>query len=353
MAKSKISKKKFTGLKEKIVDGELVFTSPDGAYKIILGEEVAFLRKMILRTQKNKEGKVAVYIEVRKKYLAPDYSFKYKHARINTGVYIDQKHWSKSKKLILPKEDDAKKKNAIVNQFYNQINDYINTLDIQSSGIFRNPVRFESIIKMFPPPNKPRKTLTTYFDEYITLIDSNSNEILGTSWSLLRVAGGRGGSIIGPSSYDNIYVDSVGTFTPDSSGYNVIDSPVSIGGFNMDAIYYDDGFYQKTYADLYALGINGDVLFNTSWIEIASSSNTSTSGWGIQTNDWEHSVGMALYGSTGLIELWTNLATPITLTQEGNISLTTEKLEINNLEGWTGNCVNVSVEKGIIVGCND
>ena len=117
-------------------------------------------------------------------------------------------------------------------------------------------------------------------------------------------------------------------------------------------------------------GDNVDVsLWNTNkglavdnWVEIGGNDLVQNPGWAIQSDDWTYSFGTQLNPSSGIIDIWTNEATVMYITQSGDVEIknnlnVTGNIDVNTVSvggslGHTGTCnSDIVVVNGIITGC--
>ena len=111
---------------------------PDGAYTY--GREKISVRKMILKTQKNKSGEVRIYVEVYQFTVNADNILDKKSRRINTGIWVLPGNWSKSKQEVLPKDPNSGQKNYTINLLYGKVEDYLNNRNNQVYQLAYNTV---------------------------------------------------------------------------------------------------------------------------------------------------------------------------------------------------------------------
>ena len=124
------------------------------------------VRKIILSTQKDKEGSCVIYVEV----LRIDTK---KYKRINTLARVLPTNWSKKKQEVLKGDGEYFTKNQSVAEIYNKILKY--TLELTNLD-YRQTIEREypKLRELYPEIQTARtKYLTDYFQEYIDLRKAN------------------------------------------------------------------------------------------------------------------------------------------------------------------------------------
>lgn len=131
------------------------------------------VNKTILKKQKNKEGTVAISVELCRTIKTTNdnganrYDKKYK--RISTGIRVLPANWSTKKQEVLGRDIDATVKNNTINSIFIKFQNYVNNL---SDGNLRTLVEdeFPTIVGFFPRKERQeRLTLIQYLDKYIEL----------------------------------------------------------------------------------------------------------------------------------------------------------------------------------------
>lgn len=124
------------------------------------------VRKMILKTQKNKDGEVRVYVEATKFMLDSAGKYEKKSRRLNTGVWVFPANWSKSKQEVLSKDINHGSKNLEINQLFIKVQNYIQNSNKNPYG---NTVSAElkKLADIFPSTINRGKGLTEYLDDYV------------------------------------------------------------------------------------------------------------------------------------------------------------------------------------------
>lgn len=130
------------------------------------------VRKMILKTQKNKLGECKVYIEVRRyRYLTSSgKKFENKQKRIPTDVWVLPNNWSVKKQEVLKGDFDFQKKNTTINKKYSDIKSYINSDSLDYKFAQLDKSELLKIEELFPSKKMLLgRYLTDYLDEYIKI----------------------------------------------------------------------------------------------------------------------------------------------------------------------------------------
>jgi integrase len=130
----------------------------------------AKVRKMILRTQKNKNGESKIYIEVsRYRYLSNDgKKYENKSKRISTNVWVKEANWSKKKEEVLKSDFDYSEKNRVINEMYSEILKYISSDDLDYKFSILNKTDLLKVEELFPSKKMLLgKYLTDYLVKYI------------------------------------------------------------------------------------------------------------------------------------------------------------------------------------------
>lgn len=124
------------------------------------------VRKMILKTQKNKDGEVRVYVEATKFSLDSAGKYEKKSRRLNTGVWVLPANWSKSKQEVLGKDVNYRSKNTEINELFIKVQNYIQNLNKNPYG---NAVSEElkQLVDIFPSTIFRGKGITEYLDDYV------------------------------------------------------------------------------------------------------------------------------------------------------------------------------------------
>jgi len=130
------------------------------------------VRKMILKSQKNKDGEVRVYVEVYVRFINAQGNLEKKSPRKNTGIWVLPANWSKSKEEVLPKDLNYSSKNYTINLLFGKVQEFINNRNNQA---YRRTVSSELQVfaDLFPSALAESKSLTDYMAEYTELRKSN------------------------------------------------------------------------------------------------------------------------------------------------------------------------------------
>jgi len=128
------------------------------------------VRKMILSTQKDKNGNVKIYIEVsRYRYLTQDgKKYENKRKRISTDVLIKPSDWSIKKQEVLKSDFNFQEKNRNIDLKYSEIKSYISSNDLNFKFARLNRADLLKIEELFPSKKMLLgKYLTDYLEKYI------------------------------------------------------------------------------------------------------------------------------------------------------------------------------------------
>lgn len=128
------------------------------------------VRKMILKTRKNKDGLTKIMIEVsRYRYLTQD-GKKYENVikRISTDVWVKPSNWSIKRQEVLKSDIEFSEKNRLINEKYSDILNYINTKSLDNTFDMLNKTDLLKIEQLFPSKKMLLgKYLTDYIEKYI------------------------------------------------------------------------------------------------------------------------------------------------------------------------------------------
>jgi len=135
------------------------------------------IRKMLLTSQKNKQGECKVYIEICKyEYISNNEKYKETFKRISCDVTVLPANWSKKKQEVLKNDFDYNIKNQIINQKYSEILKYINSESIDHQFDRLNKLEMLKIEELFPSRKMLlTKYLTDYLQEFIDFKKINSS----------------------------------------------------------------------------------------------------------------------------------------------------------------------------------
>lgn len=130
----------------------------------------AKVRKMILRTQKNKAGECKIYVEIRRyRYLSNEgKKYESKPQRLSTDIWVKDTNWSKKKGEVLKSDFGYSEKNRIINQKYSEVLKYISSDDLDYIFALLSKTDLLKIEELFPSKKMLLgRYLTDYLDKYI------------------------------------------------------------------------------------------------------------------------------------------------------------------------------------------
>jgi integrase len=141
--------------------------------KYVVPQELK-IKKIILTTQKNKQGECRVYIELRRySTLHPEHN---KRKRITTEILVTPKNWSAKKQEVLKSDFEYTEKNRAINDLYSKIMNYVNNPSIDYKMAQLSREEFLLIEEVFPTKRllEYKKSLVNYVEEYVELRKRNS-----------------------------------------------------------------------------------------------------------------------------------------------------------------------------------
>jgi integrase len=124
------------------------------------------IKKMILRSQTDKNGEAMIYIRLRR--YDPIKKKDIKEKKIPTNVRVKPKFWSPKKGEVLKSDFDFQEKNRAINDKESQIKNYINNPSLEYLFAQLSKDEFLMIEEVFPSKRllKFKKSLVDYIEDY-------------------------------------------------------------------------------------------------------------------------------------------------------------------------------------------